>query len=185
LMHRSKPAEMLQRMAGDQNAAPLKTFADLLTPGSLGIRQRTQKYQSTTPLNRMVDVVLPESDAARQFSDLVDGALANTANAGEAFQKIRYLLSLWRENRIQSKPVFEQSSLLKEIDPVSEIITDLSARGIQALDYLASGQIPPDVWRKECASLVERSEKPQAEMLIAIVPPINKLINATKAGKPK
>jgi hexosaminidase len=183
LMHRSKPIEMLQRMAGDQNIAPLKMLADLLKPGSLAIRQHTQKYNSLILLNRMVDIVLPESDAARQFSDLVDGALANTADAGESIQEIRRLLSLWHENRTQSKPIFEQSALLKEIDPVSEIITELSTRGLQALDYIASGQKPPDAWQKECASFVERAEKPQAEMLIAIVPPIKKLINAAKALK--
>jgi hypothetical protein len=113
----------------------------------------------------------------------VDGALANTAGAEEAFREIRKLLSLWQENRIQSKPIFEQSPLLKEIDPISETIADLSARGLQALDYLASGRKPPDAWQKECASLVELAEKPQAEMLITIVPPIKKLINAVKAGK--
>jgi hexosaminidase len=185
LTHRSKPAEMLQRMAGDQNVAPLKMLADLLTPGSLGTRQHTKKYQSTTPLNRMVDAVLPESDAARQFGNLVDSALANTASAGEAFQNIRYLLSLWHENRVQVKPIFERSPLLKEIDPVSETIAQLSAGGLQALDYLASGQKPPDAWIKEYTLLIERSEKPQAEMLIAIVPPIKKLIAATKAAKAK
>jgi hexosaminidase len=183
LMHRSRPIEMLQQMVGDQNVASLKTLADLLKPVSLGIRQRTRKYNSLTPLNRMVDVVLPESDIAGQFSALVDGALANTAGAEEAFREIRKLLSLWQENRIQSKPIFEQSPLLKEIDPISETIADLSARGLQALDYLASGRKPPDAWQKECASLVELAEKPQAEMLITIVPPIKKLINAVKAGK--
>jgi hexosaminidase len=183
LMHRGKPAEMLRRMAGDQNFAPIKMLADLLKPVSLGARQRARKYTSLTPLNRMADAVLPESDAARQLGDLVDGALANAEGAGEAFGKIRNLLSLWRDNRIRSKPVFEQSFLLKEIDPVSETLSELCARALQALDYLASGQKPPETWQKESTSLVERAEKPQAETLIAIVPPIKKLIQAAKAGK--
>jgi hexosaminidase len=185
LRHRIKPIELLQRMAGDQNVAPLITLADLLKPVSLGIRQRTQKYNSLTPLNRMVDTVLPESTTSRKFSDLVDSALTNSAGAEEAFREIRKLLSLWQENSLQSTPVLDQSFLLKEVDPVSDTIAELSARGLQALDYLAAGQNPPDTWQKESASFIEQSEKPQAEMLISIVPPIKKLINAAKAGKEK
>jgi hexosaminidase len=185
LMHRNKPIEMLQRMAGEQKLAPLKMLADLLKPVKLGTRQRTRKYHRDTPLNRMADAVLPESDAARKLSDLVDSALANTANSGDAVSKIRNLLSRWQDNRIQNKRILEQSFLLKEIDPISETVAQLSARGLQALDYLVSNQKPPDAWQKECAVLVEQSEKPQAELLIAIAPSIKKLVNAAKTGKPQ
>jgi hexosaminidase len=181
LHHRSNYFEMLQQMAGDNSVAPLRMLADLLKPTSLGVRQRAGKYYSHTALNRMADVVLPESDTARQFGYLVDSALADMAGTGEAWQKIKKLLSLWHENRAQTKPIIERSSLLKEIDPLSETIAELSSRGLQALDYVASRQKPPESWRKECATLLEKSEKPQAEVLIAIVPSIKKLINTANA----
>jgi hexosaminidase len=179
--HQSNYLEMLQKMAGDNSVTPLKMLADLLKATSLGVRQRSGKYYSTTALNRMADVVLPESDTARQFGYLVDSALSDAGATEEVRQNIIKLLSLWRENGAQVKPLIEKSSLLKEIAPVSETIADLSVRGLQALDYIASRQKPPETWRKECAALLAKSEKPQAEVLIAIVPPIKKLVTAANA----
>lgn len=181
LMHRAQYEENLQRMAGDTDDAPLKELAGLLQPVGLGDRQRARKYTSLTPLNRMVDAVLPESVAARQFEDLADNALAGQAGSTEVFASMRNQLIRWQENRDRVKPVFEQSFLLKEIDPLSETISGLSTMGLQALDYIESRQKPPETWRKEAAVLLQQSEKPQAELLVAILPAIRKLVETANA----
>jgi hexosaminidase len=179
--HRAKPLEMLQRMVGEGNAAPLKKLADLLKPTSLSVRQKTRKYSSLMPLNRMVDAVMPESDTARQFGDLVNKALSNQNGSMEAWAQIRKILSSWQEIAGELKPTVEQSFLLKEIGPVSEMVSDLCAKGIQAHDYVKAQQKPPDGWKESAALLIEQAEKPQAEMLVAIVPSIKKLIEAANA----
>jgi hexosaminidase len=181
LRHQANNLEMLQRMVGDQSVAPLKMFADLVKPTSLGIRRKIREYSSLTPLNRMVDAVLPESEAARQFENAVNGALDNPSGLPEAFQPIRKQLTIWHDNARGLKPILEQSFLLQEIGPLSEMIADLSLRGLEALDYLGKRQNPQDAWREETALLIGRAEKPQAEMLIAIVAPIRKLLEATAA----
>ncbi len=183
LMHRAKYAEMLQRMAGDQHISPLRTLADLLTATGLGVRQRTRKYSSGTPLNRMADIVLPESDIARQFGDLVDDALGNGPGSTEALDRIRSLLALWQQNENLVKPILEKSFLLAEIEPISKAVAELSKQGLQALDYIGSREKAPEAWQKEAASLVQQLEKPQAEMLIAIIPAVKKLIDATSANR--
>jgi len=183
LMHRVKYMEMLQRMAGDQHVGPLKTLADLLTATGLGIRQRTRKYSSLTPLNRMADVVLPESDMARQLGDLVDDAIGNGPGSTETFDRIRSLLVLWQQNENLVKPILEKSFLLEEIEPVSTAVAELSARGLQALDYIRSKKKAPEAWQKEAASLLQQLEKPQAEMLVAIVPAVKRLIDAASASQ--
>jgi hexosaminidase len=178
LMHRANYIEMLQRMAGDREIAPLKTLADLLKPTKLGVRARTRKYSSLVPLNRLVDTVLPESDTARHFNELVDDALADPSGSSDAFQEIQTLMTLWRDHRTQIEPIIEHSFILEEIDPLSETVFELSTKGLQALGYIESRQRPPEAWRTEAALLLQQSEKPQAEMLVAIVPAIAKLVEA-------
>jgi hexosaminidase len=178
LMHRVKYLEMLQRMSGEGSVAPLKTLADLLNPTGLGVRLRSRKYSSLTPLNRMVDTVLPESDTARMFGDLVDNALADQPMPAGVFQEIRRLLICWQENENLVKPMTEQSFLLSEIGPLAKAVFELSVKGLEALDYIGLRQKPPETWSTEAALLLQESEKPQAEMLIAIVPSIKKLIDA-------
>jgi hexosaminidase len=178
LMHRSKYLETLQRMAGDHCAAPLQALADLLKPVGLGVRQRTRKYSSLSPLNRLVDAVLPESDAARKLGEMTDHALADPSGSPEVFQEIRALLDRWQKNESIVEPILEQSFLLREVDPLSKTVADICAKGLQALDYIGSRHKPPEAWLQEAAFLLQQSEKPQAEMLAAIVPPIKKLIDA-------
>jgi hexosaminidase len=181
LMHRVNSLEMLQRMAGDHSVVPLKMLADLLKPTSLSVRRKIREYSSLTPLNRMVDAVLPESETARQFEDVVNRALADRVDSPDGLQLIRKLLTVWRDNAGELEPILEQSYLLKEIGPLSEMVAGLTTIGLEALDYLGAQQGPQQAWKEKAALMIERAEKPQAEMLIAIVAPIKKLVEAANA----
>jgi hexosaminidase len=175
---KARQMEMLQRMAGVENAASLKMLADLLNPTGLSVRVRTKTYSSLVPLNRMVDAVQPESNVARKFGEMVSVALSDPYSGPENFRKIRDLLSTWKDNADGLKPVVVQSFLLKEIEPLGELMSEFIETGLQALNYIESRQIPPEEWVAEAASTLARAEKPQAEMLIAIAPHLKKIIEA-------
>jgi hexosaminidase len=177
LKYRANKQEMIQRMAGSQQITPLIILSELLVPAPFSARPH-RKYSSLTPLNRMVDAVLPESETARQFDTLVQKLLADPAGSSDIAQKIRNTLDGWRENQDLVKQVLENSFLLKEILPVSETVAGLCSRGLQALSYLESRQKAPEAWQKETADLLGRAEKPQAEMLPAIVGSIRRLAEA-------
>jgi hexosaminidase len=179
--HQANPAEMLQRMAGDESRTQLQMLAQLLTPTSLSVRRKIQRYSSLMPLNRMVDAVLPESDAARRFAGLIDRTLGSQPGIPDALQPIRKQLAAWRDNAVAIRPTLEQSFLLKETIPVSETVADLCAKGLEALDHIETGVGPGEAWKEEAASLIARAEKPQAEMLIAIVAPVKKLLEIAAA----
>jgi hexosaminidase len=161
---------MLKRLAAGDPIEPLKTFADVVTPATLGQRIRTHTYTQQTPLNRLVDAVQPESETAREFAALVD----RTEGA-----QMRIWLARWRDNDAQLRPLLEQSELLREAVPVSENLNRLATIGLQALDYLDRGERPPDAWLAQQRAFLESCKKPQAELRLAIVPSIEKLVNAT------
>ena len=177
LRHRTNYAAMIRRMAANGDAALLKKLADLVIPTRLGIRQRSQSYTSFTPLNRMVDAVPPESETARRFDQSVKLLLSNPSNAG-VIRQVREALTGWIEDEKQARPIMEQSYLLTEIRPISETISELCLKGLQALDYLESRQSAPEAWRKETSALLDRAGKPQAEMLPAITASIKRLVEA-------
>lgn len=178
LRHRANSLEMLQRMAGDHSVASMKMLADLLKPTSLSVRRKIREYSSLTPLNRMVDAVLPESNTARRFEDAVDKVVADQLKSQDEFMMIWKQLEVWRDNALELERILERSYLLKEIIPLSEMVTGLTAIGIEALDYLSRQEGPQQAWKEKAALIIERAEKPQAEMLIAIVAPIKKLVEA-------
>jgi hexosaminidase len=170
LTHVSSYEAMLGRLAGGDPVAPLKTLADVVQPATFGQRIRTHKYTQQTPLNRLMDAARLESETARHFALLVDRMDRD---------EIRSWLVRWRDNDASLKPLLEKSELLREDIPVSENLSRLGAIGLQALDYLDRGERPPDSWLAQQRAFLETCKKPQAELRIAIVPSIEKLIAAT------
>ena len=84
LRHLSNVRLMLSRMAGTDNIAALITLADVAEPASLQIREEEAEkaggiQTSDTPLNRMVDAVLPKAkshgDSLKWWSNLSEAIL--------------------------------------------------------------------------------------------------------------
>jgi hexosaminidase len=181
LQHQIRYIGRLRNMIGERHLDLLHEFAGLLKPTGLGTRQRSRQYSSLIPLNRMVDAVLPESQAARQLENQVQAALAGGMDASGAVQRIRQSLARWQETANRLSPEFERSEILVEVVPLTGIVYRLSDMGLQALEFLQSAQKPSAEWRDQTAALIEIAGKPQAEMLVAIAPPILKLIDAANA----
>jgi hexosaminidase len=157
LTHRSSYLPMLEHLAAGAPVGPLKTLADVVTPATFGQRIRTHKYNQQTPLNQLVDAARPESVVAREFSDLVD-RMDRT--------QMRIWLTRWRDNDAG-------------VEPASQTLNHLGAIGLQALDYLDRKERPSDQWLAEQRAFLETLKKPQNEVRFAIVPSIEKLIDAT------
>jgi hypothetical protein len=97
----------------------------------------------------------------------------------ENANEIKTLLTRWQENQAQLKPLLE-AERLQELKPLSSTVAELCTKGLEALSYIQSNQTPSLEWLKESSAFISRAEKPQAELLPAILPGIKKLIkNAT------
>ncbi len=183
LTHHVSYPHMLGRLAGDHPAGPVRILSDILEPVKYYARGQSRTYTSFTPLNRLVDATRPESDAAREFAWLTEGALAGGAGAKAGFQALRTSLARWRDNDARLKPIIEDSFLLKEAALLSETVSAVASIGLQALDYLDAGKVPPGEWKRQQSAILDRAEKPQAELLIMIVPAVRKLVDATSAAR--
>lgn len=173
--------ESLQRIAGNADIQPLRNFADLLRPPSLAIRKQSRRYFSHTPLNRLVDVLMPESGVAREFSERVDALLEHPDDSHDHRKSIRKSLTSWMQNSGPLQPIIQQSYILKETAPLSETIAELCEYSLEAITHMESNRRPPREWLDEAFALIDRAGKPQAEIYIAILPPIKKLIDAVAA----
>jgi len=180
LTHNSSYEPMLRRITGTDDISSLDVLANVLEPVKDYTREETATEPATSakPLVRVVDAVRPESATARQFADSVNALVTGKSRPGtEAL--VRNLLSQWRDNQVELQPLFEKSSLLREVAPISQTLSSLGAAGLAALDYLDRGEHPPAAWITQQLALVEQAKKPQAQLLVVVAPSVEELIQAS------
>ncbi|MGO9274712.1 MAG: beta-N-acetylhexosaminidase [Terriglobia bacterium] len=173
LTHQSNRLLMLERLTEMTSVETLAALDGILEPVKGYSREETRDYTSFTPLNRLVDATPPESGAAREFAALA----ANwKANEGE----IRKRLTRWHDSAADLVPMMKQNALLQEDVPLAEDVAAAAAAGLQALDYLKTGQPAPASWVTEQLRVLAGAAKPHDALLIMIVPSIRTLVEAAK-----
>jgi hexosaminidase len=178
LQHNSSYPAMLTRMAGEPDPLPLRVFGDVMQPPRLYAREEQREYDAFTPLNHMVDAVPPESNTARQFSEIVDRIIAGKATT-EDWDQAQEWLVLWRDNDVQLQPLLPRSDLTKELAPVSTNLHFVSQAGLDAIGYLREHHHAPLTWKARQIAYLKKSEKPQAVLLNMVAPAVLKLLQAT------
>ncbi len=178
LTERSNLELMRQRLAGAMPYQPLDRFVAILTPVK-GYQRHAGRNLTSTPLNRLVDSIPPESDAAREFSNAVDRYLAAPKDQrdGAALKK---QLDVWIENAAAVRPIFQANSLLAENIALSDTVAALCKTGEEALSYLdasATAAPAPD-WKQRSTTAVQNATQRQGDFLIAIAPAVQKLVDA-------
>src|SRR5499427_7344790 len=181
LIHNSERDRMLQRMAGAADTTALQVLADVVEPVKDYNRWDEAKgpIDFHAPLTHMIDAVYPESDAAREFSGLVEQLVKSEYQDRAAESQIRSWLTLWRNNDAKLQPLLKQSSLLQEVAPISQNLAMLGAAGLQALDYLDRGQTEPDLWKTQQMAVIDQAKKPDAGLLLMVSAPIQQLVEAS------
>ena len=183
LTHNSNYSPMLRRIAGSDQISSLKTLADVLEPVKDYTREETAPVEpnSLLPLDRLIDAARPESAIGREFSMMVDAMLAGQASA-QTKEQVRGMLTLWHNNQSSLEPLEGQSFLFQEVIPASQNLTRVAAAGLEALDYLDRGARPREGWKSETVALLEDGGKPRAQLLLVIVPSIEKLVDRAAGG---
>jgi len=189
LKHKSNYIAMLGRMAGTDDVAALRVLGDAVRPVGLGVREEAAEragvaQTSTVPLNRLVDAVPPESEAANEFARAVNALVASNFKDAIIEAQIRAQLETWRDNRARLQPLLDNSALLRELVPASQSLASLGAAGLQALDYLDKGEHPSDAWKSQTLAMIDQASQPQADLLIAVAPAVQILVNASTGAPP-
>jgi hexosaminidase len=173
LKQRSNLQLMRQRLVSGMPVAPLNAFASILEPVK-GYERHRSGWGVTTPFNRLVDAIPPESDAAREFSDRVAQYL--TAPSVPAEEGLRKSLAGWVEVVGAARPVLESNSLLLEDLPLADALATLCRRGGEALSYRT--EAPPAGWKAQALADIKDASVHRAHLLIAIAPAVQKLAEA-------
>ena len=188
LTHRTYYRQMLQRIAGESSSpedlAVLRTVTDVVEPVKEYTRDATAPYEPTslTPLNRIVDAVPLESDAARRFSEAVDKFIAASCHDSALEARLRAQFVLWRDNDAKLQPLIQRSFLVKEAAQTSKDLAALGTIGQAALDFIAQAGGAPDDWKSRQLAAIEQIKAPKVQLLLMPAPAVQKLVEAASRG---
>ena len=183
LTHQSFSRPMLQRMSGEANPKYLAVLAKVVQPPLGYQREELKQYDWHSPLNHLVDAVPPESDVARNFSELVSAIVAGNASS-EQWQQAKEWLTLWHDNDTKLEPSLNRSEITAELAPVSQTLAQISAIGLRALDDLQNHRAADPATTAADTQTLKAAEEPQAVLRDLIVSPVEALVKAAGAQKP-
>jgi hexosaminidase len=183
LQHRSFTNLMLQRMSGESDPESLQVLASVVQPPEGYQREELKEYNTSSPLNRLVDAVPPESETAREFSDLARLIAAGKASP-QQWQQARNWLVLWRDNDARLQPSLKDSDLTDELIPVSHTLSQVAAIGLQALDDLANHRVAAEAAVQSNMTLLKAAERPQAVLRDMVAQPVEWLVQASGTRQP-
>jgi hexosaminidase len=179
LTHHSGLRMMQERLALEHVDA-LRVLGNVVEPAKGYARVSGHKYNTESPLNGLPDSVPPESLGARKFSLLVDKIIAGNASPDE-LASARELMGTWKSNYDRLSPAL-QNSLLTDDTVVSQNLATAGNIGLQALDMFGTHASAPAGWSDQQMAQLEQMKKPQAELLLMVVPAVEKLVQAV--GRP-
>lgn len=191
LRHRLDPRLMLQRLADGPVTPVLAEFAALLEPVKDYQRSGSGRYTQLTPLNRLVDAVAPESEAARAFGRTVDRFVESLgdgetrgAGVGARGELVRELTAWRRDAGADGEltAALAAAPALAEAAPLAADLAALGDLGLRALEHLDGGStltLRPADW-----DLLARVGQPRAELLLMVGPHVARLVEAAVGRRP-
>jgi hexosaminidase len=178
LEHNSSTLAMLQRMSGDAHPESLDVLAGAVQPPLGYARESLGHFDTSSPLNRLVDAVSPESETAREFNQLATLIAAGTASP-QQWQEAQNWLVLWRDNDAKLAPTLAGSQLTGELAPLSKSLSQVASIGLQALDDLKNHRAVSADQKEMNLQLLKTAGKPQAVLLDKVTPSVVLLVQAS------
>jgi hexosaminidase len=179
LTHLKNSEMMMRRLVGNDSIAVLKTFIDAVVPWK-GYKRHSKGigYSTSTPHSRVADISVPDEPVARHFNRWVKTYLETPDDSLK--QLINLQLTIWKENDDKMQVLITKVPALKEISPVSENLSIIASVGIECMKYISTKQKPEESWLLKQQNIFSEAKKPLAEVDIAIIPAIQKMLDFLK-----
>ena len=177
LTHRTAPGKMLRRLVGGERVEPLEALVGTLAP-TFFRRERVRPITQMTPLTRLVDAAVPDSRAAREFASAVGALLSDAPRFESRRERVRGFLDEWRAAYAAVRVLADRSPVMRDAEPLAGDLNEMSAAGLEALQYLSAGIAPPAGWREEKLVLLDRVAKMPREVEFVILPSLRRLVFA-------
>lgn len=178
LTHISGPQAARRSLANSQHPAALDTLASVIEPISFSDRYDMQHTDATTPLDGLVDAVVPDPPSRHEIRQQVDALIAGGSGAQESGQALTERFRAWQEAVPALTVLASQSPRMPGAGTRVAQLDKLAKVGLSALGYLQSKQNPPQGWSEQQLQIISDAEKPAALVRFTFLPSLRALVLA-------
>ncbi len=183
LTHISFQSKILRILTNGKPIEPLKIFIEVVRPLEGYERNNFQKYGGYpyfqySPHTLVVDAAVADPKTARDINNTIYKFLSShDINESGIIKKY---LTMLQNNFNELLPIFNSSLILKDIQPLSESLSELAKTGLDAVNFIENNEKPDSVWINNSNLILLNSHKSYGKVKIAIVDGIKKLIQAAE-----
>jgi hexosaminidase len=186
LKHITGPAVMRRSISGEVNPTGLTTLAGVLEPVSFGERADTQHTDGHTPLDRLVDTVVPDPPSRFEIAQDVDAVLNKTADSTVAEARLTRRFMGWQEIAPSLATQMQQNPRMSDAAIRATQLAELGKIGLQALLNLDPNNSAYSGPKLEAANpqsqlaVIADAAKPAALVRFTFLDSLKKLVQAEK-----
>ena len=178
LTHERNVDVLLRRLSNSSDIGPLKLLVSLVEPVKEYRRGEQRPSTMLSPLTGFVDAATPDSESARRLRKNVDDFLSDAPRFQLHTTDLEQTFKEWRESQPELSALIDRSGALHEVKPLAIDVRNLSDAGLEALQFITSGQTPPPEWSQAKAALLTEAAKPKGAVELVVVSSVRKLVVA-------
>ncbi len=182
LKHMTGPAVMRRSISGQVNPTALTVLAGVLEPVSFGERYDAQRTDGHTPLDRLVDTVVPDPPSRFEIAQDVDAVLNKAPNATEAEARLTRRFMEWQEIAPTLAAEMQQNPRMSDAAVRATQLGELGKVGLQALLNLDPNNSAYNGPKLEAAAsqnqlgVIDEAAKPVALVRFTFLDSLKKLV---------
>jgi hexosaminidase len=178
LKHMTGPAMMRRSISGEVNPTALTTLAGVLEPVSFGERSETQHTDGHTPLDRLVDTVVPDPPSRFEIAQDVDAVLNKSADSTEAKARLTARFGEWKLIAPQLEAQMQQNPRMSDAAVRATQLGGLGQIGLTALGGCSNpSPLTGDFKQAQLRSIADAA-KPAALVRFTFLDSLKKLVEA-------
>jgi hexosaminidase len=137
-----------------------------------------QHTDATTPLDGLVDAVVPDPPSRNEIRTQVDALVGGGATARASGDALAVRFHAWQAAVPELTVLASQSPRMPEAGTRVGQLDQLAKVGLSAVGYLQSGQKAPQGWSDQQLQIISEAEKPAALVRFTFLPSMRALVVA-------
>ena len=178
----SGPERMQRQLTGRQNTTAFKVFTSVIEPVSFGERYNLQHTDQLTPLDGLVDAVIPDPPVRHEMADEVQALLKDAPHFERGRARLERRFKSWEQTSPESALRMKEKPQLAPYAEQAAELAEFGALGTEALHYLDAPNETPNGWRTAALQKIAAAKKEKSLVRFAILDPLEELVSAVPAA---